>query len=265
MERRGFIGGSDLYSIMKGDWYKLWLVKMGLEQPDDLSRQFNVQLGTYTEDFNLDWLEAMHNYKRLPNSEFMPAVTMIAGVPYKGLLDGMVERDGQRFVVECSHTSSTRSMSQMLENYLPQMHLYMRLTGVHKSILSVIFGNQYEFVTVDFDEDFWKQVHTKAYNFWRMVQAEKQPANFDTDRIDWSSVAIDGLVARDANKDNYFMDLAHYYVDTVTSAKQHDKIKKELRSLIKDDEREVYCDLLTIKRDKRGACRIIVNTAGTEV
>jgi len=28
--------------------------------------------------------------------------------------------------------------------------------------------------------------------------------------------------------------------------------------LVMDDEREVFCDLLTIKRDKRGACRITV-------
>jgi hypothetical protein len=46
-------------------------------------------------------------------------------------------------------------------------------------------------------------------------------------------------------------------------AKKHDVIKKELRSMIADDEREVYCDILAIKRDKRGACRITV-TGGTD-
>ena len=41
-------------------------------------------------------------------------------------------------------------------------------------------------------------------------------------------------------------------------AKAHDKAKKELKELIRDDEREVFCKSLSIKRDKRGGCRINV-------
>ena len=29
MNRQGFIGGSDLYNIMQGNWHDLWLVKTG--------------------------------------------------------------------------------------------------------------------------------------------------------------------------------------------------------------------------------------------
>ena len=53
--------------------------------------------------------------------------------------------------------------------------------------------------------------------------------------------------------------MAHEYINTVDSAKANESAKKELRSLIKDDEREVFCDLLAVRRDKRGACRIVVN------
>ena len=56
MERKGFIGGSDLYDIMNSNWHKLWLIKTGRQEPEDLSNQFNVRLGQYTEKFNLDWL-----------------------------------------------------------------------------------------------------------------------------------------------------------------------------------------------------------------
>ena len=56
MERKGFIGGSDMYSIVRGDWNTLWHVKTGRTEPEDLSNQFNVALGVETEEFNLNWL-----------------------------------------------------------------------------------------------------------------------------------------------------------------------------------------------------------------
>ena len=83
--------------------------------------------------------------------------------------------------------------------------------------------------------------------------------DIDTWKIDWSSVAINNLKARDASSDNHFVAMAHEYINTVDSAKANESAKKELRSLIKDDEREVFCDLLAVRRDKRGACRIVVN------
>ena len=40
--RIGFIGGSDAVQIMNGDWVKLWSIKTGKEQPEDLSNNFKV-------------------------------------------------------------------------------------------------------------------------------------------------------------------------------------------------------------------------------
>ena len=48
MNRQGFIGGSDLYNIMQGNWHDLWLVKTGRKEPEDLSQVFRVQLGAFT-------------------------------------------------------------------------------------------------------------------------------------------------------------------------------------------------------------------------
>ena len=55
--RMGFIGGSDAVKIIRGDWHDLYNEKIGIAQPSDLSHLFNVQLGTYTEEFNLAWFE----------------------------------------------------------------------------------------------------------------------------------------------------------------------------------------------------------------
>ena len=92
MNRRGFIGGSDLYNILRGDWYDLWLVKTGQKQPDDLSHIFKVQLGTYTEQFNLDWLSKDTGLAMPLASEDMESViNILGGVPFKGQPDAIAE------------------------------------------------------------------------------------------------------------------------------------------------------------------------------
>src|SRR5476651_211468 len=58
--RRSFIGGSDARIIMGGDeamLVRLWREKRGEVEPEDLSGNLIVQLGTVTEDLNRRWYE----------------------------------------------------------------------------------------------------------------------------------------------------------------------------------------------------------------
>ena len=60
LERRFFIGGSDARIIMGSDeaaLIKLWREKRGEAQPEDLSGNLIVQLGSATEDLNRAWYE----------------------------------------------------------------------------------------------------------------------------------------------------------------------------------------------------------------
>lgn len=260
MERKGYIGGSDLYSIMRGDWHDLWLVKTGRKMPDDLSDQFNVQLGVLTEKFNMDWLVKDTGYHVDKLNPLNTHIKVISGVPYQARPDGIAYDDeGTAMIVECKHTSSFKKMSDILSMYLPQVHLYMRVTDLNRAIFSVIFGNRWEHCVVDYDHEFWMKVSTQAHAFWQHVVEDKRPDTYEAEKIDWSNVKVDGLVCRDASQDNQFVNLAHEFVNASQNVKQHEAIKKELRSMINDNEREVFCDLLSIKRDKRGACRITIN------
>src|SRR5437762_13761557 len=59
-DRRGFIGGSDARIIMGSDesaLIRLWREKRGEVEPEDLSANLIVQLGTVTEDLNRRWYE----------------------------------------------------------------------------------------------------------------------------------------------------------------------------------------------------------------
>ena len=58
--RRSFIGGSDARVIMGSDesaLIRLWREKRGDVEPEDLSGNLIVQLGTVTEDLNRRWYE----------------------------------------------------------------------------------------------------------------------------------------------------------------------------------------------------------------
>ena len=85
MERKGFIGGSDLYSIMNGDLLKLWEVKTGRAQPDDLSGEFRVQLGVATEQFHIDWFSNRTGYMVIDQQREISA--NVDGVIYKGQME----------------------------------------------------------------------------------------------------------------------------------------------------------------------------------
>src|SRR5438045_2577327 len=60
LRRRTFIGGSDARIIMGGDeaaLLRLWREKRGEVEPEDLSDNLIVQLGTVTEPLNRLWFE----------------------------------------------------------------------------------------------------------------------------------------------------------------------------------------------------------------
>jgi sulfite reductase alpha subunit-like flavoprotein len=185
----------------------------------------------------------------------------IADVPYQARPDGIGKHDhsDEYAIIEAKHTGGHKKMSDILSAYLPQVHLYMRVMDIHQTVFTVIFGNRWEHCVVDYDHEFWMKVHAQAFNFWQHVVEDTRPDTYEEVKIDWTQVKVDGLVSRDASQDNQFVNLAHEFVNASQNMRQHDSIKKELRSMINDNEREVFCDLLTIKRDKRGACRITIN------
>ena len=97
MDRKGFIGGSDLYKLEHDDnWFDLWQIKTGRKEPDDLSHLFNVNLGVETELFNMRWFEIQ--------TDIMVTDTQVEytknwhNIPCKGTLDGVLANNE---IIEC--------------------------------------------------------------------------------------------------------------------------------------------------------------------
>jgi len=254
--RMGFIGGSDAVKIMSGDWYDLWQEKTGKAEPKDLSDQFNVQLGTYTEEFNIAWFEQEYNLQVLAFQHEVS--TTIDGVPFKATLDGVLKEDGVDVGLECKHTSSFRKFDDILAYYTPQIQLYMKVAKLDKMYLSVIFGNQWECKLIERNDDEWNRMLPILQDFWNHVEKDIPPQADMPNELPTGvqHMTIDNMVARDASKDNHFVELQHTYISNVDQSKAFEDAKKELKSLIKPNEREVFTDKLSIKRNKRGALTI---------
>src|SRR6188768_2829481 len=92
--RRSFIGGSDARIIMGDDeaaLLQLWREKRGAADPEDLSGNLIVQLGTVTEDLNRVWYERNtgHVITAVQRQVFHPVKRWMAAT-----LDGVVEATG---------------------------------------------------------------------------------------------------------------------------------------------------------------------------
>src|ERR1700730_10407067 len=89
--RRSFIGGSDARIIMGSDeagLVRLWREERGEVEPEDLSGNLIVQLGTVTEDLNRRWYERNtgHAVKDVQRRVQHPVIGWMAAT-----LDGLVE------------------------------------------------------------------------------------------------------------------------------------------------------------------------------
>ena len=262
--RMGFIGGSDAVKIIRGDWHDLYNEKIGIAQPSDLSHLFNVQLGTYTEEFNLAWFEQEYGVQVIDTQpEFKKT---IEGIPFKATLDGLIvdpENKGDHIGVECKHTSSFKKFDDILTYYYPQIQLYMKVADLSHMYLSVIFGNQWECKLVSQDEAEWLRMLPIFKDFWGHVLKKQPPVAEMPNELPTNvhHMTLDNMVARDASQDNFFVELQHHYIANYDETKIFEKAKQELKSLVEPNEREVYTDILSIKRNKRGALTIKIKEA----
>ena len=270
MNRLGFIGGSDATRIMTGNWYDLWAEKTSRKEPDDLSDNLAVQLGTYTESFHVNWFCNKINMLPMKQQSYELVEN---GVPYKGTVDAIVVPNQEQFtnssgntlpldalqksILECKHTNAFTNMKEQLARYMPQLQFYMHVSGVKECYLSCIFGNStWDYRKVSFDGDYVNHMNVAIKAFWTCVEDDTAPTDGAPPSANTDKIPIDDMVRRDASSDNQFISIAHDFMETMNDAKSHEAYKKMLKELVAANEREVYSDVLTISRDKRGSLRI---------
>ena len=252
MKRTGFIGGSDCVKIMQGQWLELWQVKTGRQMPEDLSNNIAVQLGSWTESFNLSWFEAQNNCSLSGHQYEYEQV--IGVVPCRGTIDAR----WNNAIVEAKHTNAFIKMDYVIELYMPQIQLYANLAKSDGVYLSVIFGNsKWESRYVEYNSQYFDSMWAVVSDFWGYVLRNEEPIGVAPQQLSHDYIAVDNMVKRDASTDNQFVDAAITYIQGYERNRVFENAKKDLKSMVSDNEREVYCNQLSVKRDKRGSLRIV--------
>jgi hypothetical protein len=138
--REGKLTASAVGALMSGDQLKimdLWRRMIG--HPDykepNWDGMWPVQLGTVTEDLNLNWYERKYDTKVVRRGE----VVVASDYPWAAAtLDGWVV--GKACPIECKHVGGYEPFDRIVERYTPQMTWQMLCCGTDSCVFSVIEG-----------------------------------------------------------------------------------------------------------------------------
>ncbi|MET4277749.1 MULTISPECIES: YqaJ viral recombinase family protein [unclassified Bradyrhizobium] len=248
--RSGFIGGSDARIIMGDDEAKLmrlWREKRGEVQPEDLSQDLIVQLGSITEDLNRTWYERN-------TGKAVGDVQRRVGHPFHkwmaATLDGRVQETGEVFEAKFMLPWNF-SEEAAAEKHMAQLQHNMWVAAARSAVLSIITGGgKWVEIKVHADPLYQHLLLTAEKTFWRCVQTGEPPALFG---IETPRPRLEAIKVVDMAASNSWADLAATYLRTRAAHGDHELAKAELKKLVPEDAKEATGHGIRAKRSKSGA------------
>ncbi len=244
------IGGTDARRIMAGEWLAVYNEIMGIEEPEDLSDVFRVQLGVYTEPFHAEWFAKMSGLfviKANVKSDILD------GVPVHASPDYEVEETGD--LIELKHSHERNDLRNAAKYYAAQLHWQMHIFGKKQIWLSIIPGNKDpEFGLVDWSQDYWDQLATAVKSFWWHVENKQPPEDqgeIANPKI-VNAIKIAGKIDADMQGNNQWGHLADQYLTTKHAHGEHEQAKKTLKELVTPEMHSAEGYGVRIERNKRG-------------
>jgi predicted phage-related endonuclease len=178
VDRRYFIGGSDARIIMGDDesaLLRLWREKRGESEPEDLSGNLVVQLGSVTEDLNRRWYEFNTGLKVRDIQKHVkhPVLRWMAAT-----LDGVV--DGTNAVFEAKFMLPWAfSEEAAAAKHMAQLQHNMWVIQSRSAALSIITGGgKWVELTIQADPLYQHLLLTAERKFWRCVENGETPYLF---------------------------------------------------------------------------------------
>jgi len=250
VDRRYFIGGSDARIIMGSDepaLLRLWREKRGEAEPEDLSRNLVVQLGSVTEDLNRRWYELNTGQVICDIQRHVkhPAIRWMAAT-----LDGRVEASGAVFEAKFMLPWSF-SEEAAAAKYMPQLQHNMWTIGAKSAVLSVITGGgKWVEITAPADPLYQHLIVTAERKFWRCVESGDPPRPFG---VEPPKPRIEAVRIVDMSASNAWAEFAGVFARTRPAYLEHEQAKTELKSLVPEDAKEAIGHGIRAKRSKSGA------------
>jgi predicted phage-related endonuclease len=209
--RAGKLTASRVAALMKGDAeaiLRLYREMIGEEPEEDLSDVWFVQLGSCTEQLQMDWYEAKGGgwVVRRGNVVTHPMHDWAACT-----LDGWIY--DLSCPIECKHVGGREPLEVIIERYQPQMQWQMECTGSMQCALSVIMGANEPIVEfVPRDPDYAAELMRRGAQFMDFVRRRvppfvlpPAPPPIDASKVydftsnnSWAFSATDWLLNKDA-------------------------------------------------------------------
>lgn len=253
LERRSFIGGSDARTIMGDDesaLLRLWKEKRGEVEPEDLSGDLIVQLGTVTEKLNRYWFEKNtgHVVAHVQRRVFHPIHRWMAAT-----LDGRVHATGAVFEAKFMLPWSF-SEEAAAKKHMAQLQHNMWVTASRSAVLSIITGGgQWVQMTIPADPLYQHLLLTAEKKFWRCVERGETPQLFG---VDPPRPRVEAIQIVDMTGSNSWAEYAGIYGQTREAAVKHERAKAELKSLMPEEAKEATGHGVRARRSKSGAISI---------
>jgi predicted phage-related endonuclease len=250
LSRRPFIGGSDARIIMgndEGALLRLWREKRGEIEPEDLSNNLIVQLGTVTEHLNRHWYERNTGQvvTEVQRQVFHPVKRWMAAT-----LDGMVEGTGAVFEAKFMLPWSF-SEEGAAEKHMAQLQHNMWVTASRTAVLSIITGGgKWVEMTIPADPLYQHLLLIAEKKFWRCIETGEPPRLFG---IEPPRPRIEAVRVVDMTASNSWAEFAGVYCRTREAFIEHETAKSELKKLMPEDAREATGYGIRAKRSKSGA------------
>jgi predicted phage-related endonuclease len=249
-DRRSFIGGSDARIIMGDDevaLLRLWREKRGEAEPEDLSGNLIVQLGTATEALNRHWYERNTGQvvRAVQRRVFHPVKRWMAAT-----LDGIVEGTGAVFEAKFM-LPWTFSEEAAAEKHMAQLQHNMWVTASRTAVLSIITGGgKWVEIAIPADPLYQHLLLTAEKKFWRCVETGETPHLFG---VEPPRPRLEAVRIVDMSASNSWAEFAATFRRTRPAYQEHEGAKADLKKLVPEDAREAVGHGLRAKRSKSGA------------
>lgn len=254
-DRRTGIGGSEAAKIMDGEWNGLWLEKTGRVEPEDLSDNLPVAMGTWTEELNRYWFgrktgkTVLHRKEPFvcPKRKFMRAN-----------LDGWIDPP-EKAVYEAKHTNAWETEQNAVSRFYAQCQHNMEVFGADLCWLSVFFGSdRYEYYDIGRSQDFIDEMVEKEAQFWGYVERDEPPPGMTpAEKVE---IRFDDMREEDLSTSNTWCDLAGDWLENKLAAKAFTSAADELKSMVAQDVKVARGGGIVITRSKSGSLTIKKDT-----
>jgi predicted phage-related endonuclease len=226
---------------------RLWREKRGEVEPENLSGNLIVQLGSATEQLNRLWYERNTGQvvTEVKRRVFHPVKRWMAAT-----LDGMVEGTGAVFEAKFMLPWSF-SEEGAAEKHMPQLQHNMWVAASRTAVLSIITGGgKWVEMTIPADPLYQHLLLTAEKKFWHCVESGEPPRLFG---IEPPRPRIEAVRVVDMSSSNAWAEFADSFRRTRSAFLAHEKTKVELKSLMPEDAKEAIGHGVRAKRSKSGA------------